>query len=333
MGNDVLDDVIGWRDDHIIAIDQTALPHRLAVVPITTVDELVDAIAALVVRGAPLLGVAGALGVALAVRQGEREGWDPARLEAEIKRIADARPTAVNLRREVLAVAAAVPAGAAAVLAAALAVRDTAVEVSLRLSGRGADFLAAQCGVRPLRVHTHCNTGALACLGWGSALGVTRALHERGALAHVIADETRPLLQGSRLTAWELGQLGIEHYLAADGAGPFLISQGRVDAVVVGADRVAANGDTANKIGTYPLALAARRAGIPFVVAAPESTIDEATASGAGIPIELRADEEITSFLGVRAAPEGTRALNVAFDVTPADLITAIVTEDRVIRP
>ena len=136
----------------------------------------------------------------------------------------------------------------------------------------------------PLKVHTHCNTGALACLGWGTALGVIRALHDRGALAHVIADETRPLLQGSRLTAWELGQLGIEHYLAADGAGPFIISQGQSDAVVVGADRVAANGDVANKIGTYSLALAARRAGIPFVVAAPESTIDEATASGADIP-------------------------------------------------
>ena len=133
-------------------------------------------------------------------------------------------------------------------------------------------------------MHTHCNTGALACLGWGTALGVIRALRDRGALAHVIADETRPLLQGSRLTAWELGQLGIEHYLASDGAGPFLISQGQADAVVVGADRVAANGDVANKIGTYSLALAARRAGIPFVVADPESTIDEATASGDGHP-------------------------------------------------
>ncbi len=182
-------------------------------------------------------------------------------------------------------------------------------------------------------MHTHCNTGALACLGWGTALGVIRALRDRGALAHVIADETRPLLQGSRLTAWELDQLGIEHYLVADGAGPFLISQGQSDAVVVGADRIAANGDVANKIGTYSLALAARRAGIPFVVAAPESTIDSATACGADIPLELRADEEVTSFQGVQAAPEGTRALNYAFDVTPADLVTAIVTEDRVIRP
>ena len=331
-GNGVLDDVIGWQDGHITAIDQTVLPHRLNVLHITTVDELVDAIVRLVVRGAPLLGVAGALGVALAVRQAEREEWDSARLDAEIKRIADARPTAVNLRREVVAIAAVLPDGADAVEAAALEVRDAAIEISRRLSERGAEFLIEECGTGPLKVHTHCNTGALACLGWGTALGVIRALGHRGALAHVIADETRPLLQGSRLTAWELGQLGIEHYLVADGAGPFVISQGLSDAVVVGADRVAANGDVANKIGTYSLALAARRAGIPFVVSAPESTIDESTATGADIPIELRADEEVTSFQGVLAAPEGTRALNYAFDVTPADLVTAIVTEHRVIR-
>jgi methylthioribose-1-phosphate isomerase len=333
MGNDVLDHVIGWRDGHIVAIDQTALPHQLSIIRLTTVDELVDAIVRLVVRGAPLLGVAGALGVALAVRQAEREGWDAGRLDAEVKRIAGARPTAVNLRREVLAVAAVIPDGASAVEAAARAVHDSAVKVSKRLSERGAALVIQECGTGPLKVHTHCSTGALACLGWGSALGVIRALRDQGALAHVIADETRPLLQGSRLTAWELAQLGIEHYLAADGAGPFLIARGQADAVVVGADRVAANGDVANKIGTYSLALAARRAGIPFVVAAPESTIDAATPSGADIPLEVRADEEVTSFQGVRAAPEGTRALNYAFDVTPADLVTAIVTEDRVIRP
>jgi len=333
MSSDVLDDVIDWRGGHIIAIDQTALPHQLSMLHLTTVDELVDAIVRLAVRGAPLLGVAGALGVALAVGQAGREGWAASRLDAEVKRIADARPTAVNLRREVLAVAAVIPSGAEAVEAAALTVRHAAVDISMRLSMRGASFLIEQCGPGPLKIHTHCNTGALACLGWGSALGVIRALRDRGALAHVIADETRPLLQGARLTAWELRQLGIEHYLAADGAGPFLIAQGHADAVVVGADRVAANGDTANKIGTYSLALAARRAGIPFVVAAPESTIDEATATGADIPIELRADEEVTSFAGVLAAPAGTRALNYAFDVTPADLVTAIVTEDRVIRP
>jgi methylthioribose-1-phosphate isomerase len=320
-------DVLTWRDGHIEALDQTALPHQVRVLRITTVDQLVDAITRLAIRGAPLLGAAGALGVALAVHQASREGWDSTRLDAEVNRIAGARPTAVNLGREVSAVAARIPLGRAAVEAAALAVVETAVAVSHQISRRGAAYLRDSCGAGPLRVHTHCNTGSLACLGWGTALGVIRALHDEGALSHVIVDETRPLLQGARLTCWELGQLGIEHRLVCDGAGPFLISQGLADAVVVGADRIAANGDVANKIGTYGLALAAHRAGIPFLVAVPESTIDEATPTGAAIPIELRADEEIT----VPAAPAGTKALNYAFDVTPAELVSAVVTEKRLI--
>jgi S-methyl-5-thioribose-1-phosphate isomerase len=322
-------DVLAWRDGHIEALDQTALPHQVRTLRITTVDQLVGAITALAVRGAPVLGAAGALGVALAVRQGGREGWGQARLDAEVKRIADARPTAVNLRREVTAVAARIPQGEAAVEAAALAVVEAAAAASLRISRRGADWLRQACGRGPLRVHTHCNTGSLACLGWGTALGVIRALHADGALAQVIVDETRPLLQGTRLTCWELGQLGIDHRLACDGAAAFLISQHLADAVVVGADRIAANGDVANKIGTYGLALAARAAGIPFLVAAPESTLDEATPSGAAIPIEQRADAEVTG----PAAPAGTLALNYAFDITPAGLVTAIVTEDRLITP
>ena len=197
------------------------------------------------------------------------------------------------------AVAALIPRGRDAVEAAALDVIGFADRASERLSRRGADWLRQACGDGPLRVHTHCNTGRLACLGWGTALGVIRALHDDGALRHVIVDETRPLLQGARLTCWELGQLGIEHRLACDGAAPFLISQGMADAVVVGADRIAANGDVANKIGTYSLALAAREAGIPFVVAAPESTLDPDTPTGAAIPIEQRADAEVT----VPAAP------------------------------
>jgi len=321
-------DVLAWRDGHIEALDQTALPHQVRVLRITTVDELVEAITTLAVRGAPVLGATGAFGVALAVRQGGREGWDAARLDAEVKRIADARPTAVNLRREVRIVAALIPRGRDAVEAAALEVNRFAVTASQRLSRRGADWLRQACGGSDkLRVHTHCNTGSLACLGWGTALGVIRALHADGALGHVIVDETRPLLQGARLTCWELGQLGIEHRLACDGAAPFLISQGMADAVVVGADRVAANGDVANKIGTYGLALAAREAGIPFLVAAPESTLDPDTPSGAAIPIERRPDDEVT----VPAAPAGTRALNVAFDVTPWALVTALVTEERLI--
>lgn len=328
-----LDDVVAWRDEHIVAIDQTVLPHEFRVLHITTVDELVDAIIRLAIRGAPALGVAGALGVALAVRQAQREGWDASRLQTEVERIAAARPTAVNLRREVQATAAMIGRGPAAVEAAAAAVRDTAISVSRRMSERGARYLSDAAGTGPLTIHTHCNTGTLACLGWGSALGVIRALHEQGELRQVIVDETRPLLQGARLTCWELGQLGIEHYLICDGAGPFLISQGLADAVVVGADRVAANGDVANKIGTYALALAARQAGIPFVVAVPESTIDSATESGKQIPLERRPEDEVTHVLGVPAAPAGTRALNYAFDITPAELVTAIVTEDRLILP
>ncbi len=321
-------DVLAWRDGHIEALDQTALPHQVRVLRISTVDELIEAITRLAIRGAPVLGAAGALGVALAVHQGSREGWDGTRLDAQLSRIAGARPTAVNLGREVAAVAARIPDGRQAVEAAALAVVEFATVASHQISARGAEYLRDACGQdRPLRVHTHCNTGALVCLGWGTALGVIRALHEAGALGRVIVDETRPLLQGARLTCWELGQLGIEHRLACDGAGPFLISQGLVDAVVVGADRVAANGDVANKIGTYGLALAARRAGIPFLVAVPESTIDEATPAGAAIPIELRADEEIT----VPAAPAATKALNYAFDITPAELVSAVVTEKRLI--
>jgi methylthioribose-1-phosphate isomerase len=320
-------DVLAWRDGHIEALDQTALPHQVRTLRIGTVDELVRAITSLAIRGAPVLGAAGALGVALAVRQGSGEGWDDTRLAAEIARIAAARPTAVNLSREVAAVAALIGEGSAVVEGAALAVLESTAATSLQISARGAEYLLQACGAGPLRVHTHCNTGALACLGWGTALGVIRALHVAGALSHVIVDETRPLLQGARLTCWELGQLGIEHQLACDGAAPFLISQGRADAVVVGADRIAANGDVANKIGTYSLALAARQAGIPFVVAAPESTIDAATPSGAAIPIELRADEEVTA----PSAPAGTRAVNPAFDITPAELVTALVTEDRVV--
>jgi S-methyl-5-thioribose-1-phosphate isomerase len=320
--------VLAWRDGHIAALDQTALPHEVRTLDIGAVDQLVDAITRLAIRGAPVLGAAGALGVALAVRQGQREGWDDARLDAEIKRIEDARPTAVNLRREVSAVAAHMPRGSQAVEAAALAVLDHTAVVSREISLRGAAYLREACGDGQLRVHTHCNTGSLACLGWGTALGVIRALHADGALSHVIVDETRPLLQGARLTCWELAQLGIEHRLASDGAAPFLISRGLADAVVVGADRIAANGDVANKIGTYALALSARQAGIPFVVAAPESTIDEATPDGAAIPLEQRADEEIT----LPAAPPGTKALNFAFDVTPASLVSAIVTEARLIR-
>ena len=200
------------------------------------------------------------------------------------------------------------------------------------LAVRGADFLEERFGERRLRLMTHCNTGGLASVEWGTALGVIRAAHERGRVEEVLATETRPLLQGSRLTAWELGRMAIPYRLVADAAAPSLIARGEVDAVLVGADRVAANGDVANKIGTYPLALAAERAQIPFIVVAPESSLDPGTRTGAEIPIEERSQAEVLDFGGRRVAPVGARAANPAFDVTPAELVTAIVTERRIIR-
>ena len=301
-------------------------------VEVRDVDAMIDAIGRLVVRGAPAIGVAGAFGVAIAAQQAEREDLGPEHVRREAERIAAARPTAVNLAWAVRRVLARLDEGAAAVVAEAVAMADEDVETNRRLAARGADLLE-ELVVVPARVHTHCNTGGLATVEWGTALGIVRELNERGHLVSVTVDETRPLLQGSRLTAFELADLGIEHRIVVDGAGPSVISRGLADAVLVGADRIAANGDVANKIGTYPLALAAARAGIPFIVAAPESTLDPATATGADIEIEERAEEEVLAFGGTRTAPAGSRAYNPAFDVTPADLVTAIVTERRVIRP
>lgn len=320
---------VEWTEAGIRVVDQTALP-LLRHVTLSTVDDVVDAIARLVVRGAPLLGVVGALGVALAARARPDQ---PEAVRTAAERIASARPTAVNLRWGVTAVLPAVELGHRAVLTAALAVLDGDVRSCRAIGHRGADLLVELCGQRPLTLHTHCNAGALACVEWGTALGVVRALHERGAVRLVVADETRPLLQGARITATELAALGVDHRVVVDGAGPSVIARGLVDAVVVGADRIAANGDVVNKIGTYPLALAAARAGIPFVVAAPESTVDEATPDGASVPVEQRAADEVLTLGGRRVAPAGTDAWNPAFDVTPHDLVTAIVTEARQWRP
>jgi S-methyl-5-thioribose-1-phosphate isomerase len=325
---------IDWRDGRVVIVDQTALPHELRLLELTTVDELIDAIGRLAVRGAPALGAAGALGVALVAEQAGREGWDDARVVDEVDRLRRARPTAVNLAWGVDRVAARLVDGGEAVLAAALEILDQDVAANRAIGDRGADLLLElHSGTGDVRIQTHCNTGSLATVEWGTALGVVRSLHGRRRLGTVYVDETRPLLQGSRLTAWELDRLGIDYRVVIDGAGPSVIARGMVDAVIVGADRVAANGDVVNKVGTYPLALAAARAGVPFVVAAPESTIDQTTPDGASVEIETRPDAEVVEWAGVRTAPEGARALNLAFDVTPADLVTAIVTEDRVIRP
>jgi methylthioribose-1-phosphate isomerase len=320
----VLPPTISWVDDHVELLDQTALP-RLRTVSVTTVEGMVDAIRRLVVRGAPALGVAGAMGVALAART-----LDGDALADAAARIGAARPTAVNLSVGVRRALAAADGGPDAVLAAALAVRDEDVRSCHAIGERGATLLRELCGGDPLRLHTHCNAGALACVEWGTALGVVRSLHEQGRVAHVVVDETRPVLQGARITTVELAAIGVPHRLVVDGAAGSIIARGLVDAVVVGADRIAANGDVANKVGTYPLALAAARAGIPFVVAAPESTVDTATPDGAAIEIEERDAGEV---LGKGLTLPATQAWNPAFDVTPNDLVTAIVTDRRTWRP
>jgi methylthioribose-1-phosphate isomerase len=304
---------IDWADGAVRLIDQTALPAEERWLEITDPDELVDAIRRLAVRGAPALGAAGALGVALAAQRGDDVPGAAGRLRT-------ARPTAVNLGRGVDRALARLADGPDAVLGEARAILDEEAKACRAIGERGADLLQ---GDRSLRLLTHCNTGWLAAVEWGTALGIVTVLHERGQLELVYADETRPLLQGARLTAWELAAQRIDHRVVVDGAAPSLIARGLVDAVVVGADRIAANGDVANKIGTYPLALAAARAGIPFVAAAPESTVDAGTPAGESIEIEERDPAEVA------AGP----AYNPAFDVTPADLVTAVVTERRIVRP
>jgi S-methyl-5-thioribose-1-phosphate isomerase len=310
---------IDWVDGAVEIIDQTALPGEVRVLRLHTVPELVAAIQSLAVRGAPALGVAGAFGVALAARV---HADDPAALAVAVKKVETARPTAVNLARGARRAAARLGHGPEAVLAEAYAVRDEEIVASQAMAARGADLLVELCGGRP-RLLTHCNTGGLAAVVLGTALGVVHELHRRGALAGVVASETRPLLQGARLTSWELSRWGIEHRVAVDSAGPFLMARGEVDGVILGADRICANGDVINKIGTYSHALGARRAGLPFVVVAPESTVDAGTPHGAAVEIEDRGSAEVTPW---------AEAVNPAFDVTPHDLVTAIVTDRRVIR-
>jgi S-methyl-5-thioribose-1-phosphate isomerase len=238
----------------------------------------------------------------------------------------------VNLARGVRRAAARLGAGGPAVLAEALRVRDEEMASSAAQAERGADLVEEVCGARS-RLLTHCNTGALAAVTGGTALGVIAELHRRGHLDSVVVSETRPLLQGARLTAWELGELGVAFRVAVDGAGPFLMARGEVDGVILGADRICANGDVVNKVGSYAHALGARRAGVPFIVVAPESTVDTSTPEGAAVEIEDRGPAEVLCYAGTTTAPAGTRAVNPAFDVTPADLVTAIVTDRRVIRP
>lgn len=314
-------------------LDQTLLPATERDFDCTTVAEVIDAVQRLVVRGAPALGAVGAYGVAIAIAEGRRNDWSPGELQAAIDRVREARPTAVNLAIGVDRVRPLVSDGYDAVLAEAHVFFAEDGEANRALSRHGADWIMANVSARPIRMLTHCNTGALATTAWGTALGVIRELHARGVLGKVYADETRPLLQGSRLTAWELHREGIDHVVQVDGAAASTILRGLVDAAIIGADRIADNGDSANKIGSVGVALAAADAGIPFVVAAPTTTVDPHTATGDDIEIELRSGAEVTALYGTPTAPAESPGFNPAFDVTPARLISAIVTERGVVEP
>jgi methylthioribose-1-phosphate isomerase len=324
---------VRWDQEALVLLDQTKLPGQEINFVAHTVDQVVDAVNRLVVRGAPALGAVGAFGVVVAMDQSARESWTAERLSQQILRVRNARPTAVNLAWGVDRVQPFAERGRDEVLAQAhqIVVEDTAA--NRKLSELGADWILQRTGASKLRVLTHCNTGALATTGWGTALGVIRELHERGALDVVYVDETRPLLQGARLTAWELEREGINYRVQADGAAASTILRGLVDFAIIGADRIARNGDSANKIGSVGVALACQAGGIPFMVAAPSSTVDLDTASGEEIEIELRDGAEVTQLAGVNIAPVGAQGFNPAFDVTPAKYISAIVTEKCVVEP
>jgi len=319
-----------WDGRALSVLDQTQLPAREAWLTLAGAEDTAAAIRRLAVRGAPLIGMVAAYGLAMEVTR--RPGLGALEDGAEV--LAGARPTAVNLAWAVERVrAAALAAGPVSMAGAARAeaerIHAEEDAASAAIARHGADLLASA-----RRVLTICNTGALAAGGAGTALAVILELHRRApGEVRVLACETRPLLQGARLTAWELARAGVPHELVVDSAAAGLIRRGEADAVIAGTDRVAANGDVANKVGTYGLALAARAAGIPFVIAGPVSSIDAALPDGDGIEIEERGAEEVLGFGGVTVAPPGTAVRNPAFDVTPAGLVTALVTERGVAAP
>jgi len=310
-----------WQGDRLRLLDQRRLPAVETYVDCRSADEVAAAIRDLVVRGAPAIGIAAAWGVVLAARN------DPQRVDAALATLRAARPTAVNLMWALDRMKAALAGGADALAREAQAIQDEDLAANRRMGELGAALLGEGSGVL-----THCNTGSLATAGFGTALGVVRAGVNAGRIALVYAGETRPWLQGARLTVWELLRDGIPATLVADSAAAHLMKSGAVQWVIVGADRIAANGDTANKIGTYQLAIAARHHGVRFMVVAPWSTVDLSTPSGAAIEIELRSPDELFSYGGQRTVAEGARAWNPVFDVTPAGLIDAIVTERGVVE-
>lgn len=326
---------IAWREENggfIQLLDQRRLPESATQLDVTSNEELINAIQNLAVRGAPALGVAGALGVALIAHRAESESWSKDDIERAISQLREARPTAVNLAWGVDLAKGQLTNGPAAVLKLALKLAEDDAESCREMGRIGADYLIEKLGKKKLRILTHCNTGALATTEWGTALGVVRELHSRGLIEEVFADETRPLLQGSRLTAWELAQAGIPYRILPDGAAASALFSGLIDAVLIGADRIARNGDSANKIGSLSVAVAASQVAVPFLVVAPESTVDRNIESGEHIEIEFRSDSEVTTFAGVNTAPAGSKTYNPAFDVTPARYITAVVTDKKVYR-
>jgi methylthioribose-1-phosphate isomerase len=327
---------VEWQDGEVVLIDQRRLPAEQVMIRCRDHRQVAAAIRDMAIRGAPAIGVAAALGIALGMRHTKAEG---AAREQEFDRmcadLAATRPTAVNLfwaidrmrRRFQAEKGRDHGALGQALLDEALALQAEDLAACHRMGDIGAALIPERA-----RLLTHCNAGALATAGYGTALGVIRSAAREGKVANVFADETRPYLQGARLTAWELAQDGIATTLIADNVAGHLMSRGEVDAVVVGADRIAANGDVANKIGTYTVAVLARENGVPFYVAAPVSTIDLRTPSGESIPIEERAADEVTHHGGRRMAPEGVAVRNPAFDVTPHRYVTAIITERGIAR-
>jgi methylthioribose-1-phosphate isomerase len=331
---------IEWQADAIVMVDQRKLPSAETYVRCTTANEVAKAIKTMVIRGAPAIGVAAAMGIALAMERSKATGTR--QFAAEFQKTCDlmaaTRPTAVNLfwaiermKRcfsDTALAGESVDQIKARLRAESQAIHDEDVASCRAIGANGASLVPADATIL-----THCNAGALATAGYGTALGVIRGAVAAGKRVRVLADETRPFLQGSRLTAWELVRDGIDTTVITDSMAGAIMRDGQIDLVVVGADRIAANGDTANKIGTYTVAVLAKEHGIPFYVAAPWSTVDLATADGSGIPIEERNAREVTHVGGSQLAPDGAHVRNPAFDVTPHRYITAIVTDRGVFRP
>ncbi|HEV3025415.1 MAG TPA: S-methyl-5-thioribose-1-phosphate isomerase [Pirellulales bacterium] len=330
---------VGGIDGHLVLIDQTRLPLEVCALACHDVETVCEAIVSLRVRGAPAIGIAAAYGVCLGMQGHDQLGRESfmSRLNQVIDQLAASRPTAVNLfwalermrrRAQELALGVAATEAREALLAEARRIHEEDRRVCRLIGRHGAELLRDGQGVL-----THCNAGGLATADYGTALALFFAAQEVGKRVHVYVDETRPLLQGARLTAWELSQRGIETTLICDSMAAQVMREGRVQSVVTGADRIAANGDTANKIGTYGLALLAAAHGIPCYIAAPTSTFDLSLPDGGHIPIEQRDGREITHGFGRQTAPEGINVYNPAFDVTPARLIKAIICEHGVIEP